>query len=186
MLEETERLLAQHGPRKVTLSDVAAACGMSQSNAYRFFASRQALLDAVGDRWFAAIEQELERIVASNGPPAQQFVRFVVRQYELKRERAAADPELFRSYLELGLANMAIVERHLNRIRAQLEAVMQRCAEHSLIGGRDPAAAAALVEAMTARFRDPAHILRYLDVDSSRRAAEAAGVILAGLAHLPR
>ena len=93
MLEAAERLLRQHGARKVTLSYVAAACGMSQSNAYRFFASRQALLDAVGDRWFAGIERELEQIVASNEPPAQQFVRFVARQYEFKRERAVEDPE---------------------------------------------------------------------------------------------
>ena len=186
MLAATERLLRHHGPRKVTLSDVAAACGMSQSNAYRFFASRQALLDAVGDRWFASLEQELEQIVASDGPPAQQFVLFVVRQYELKRELAAADPALFRSYLAQGPADMTVVERHLNRIRTQLEAVMQRCAEKDRIGGRDPAAAAALAEAMTIRFRDPEQILRYLDVDSSRRAAETAGIILAGLAHLPR
>ncbi len=185
LLAATEDLLRAHGSKRVTVSDVAAACGMSQSNAYRFFASKQALLEAVGERWFAAIEHELAEIAASNEPPAEQLVRFVVRQYELKRGRYAEDPDLFRSYLELGLANTGVVQRHLNRLHAQLEAIMQRCSEHNLIGGRDPGEAAALVEAMTVRFRDPGLIIQNYETDSARRAAEAAGLILAGLAHLP-
>ena len=184
MLEATERLIKAHGPRKLTVSDVAAACGMSQSNAYRFFPSKQALLEAVGERWFAAIEEELGGIAASDEPPAEQLVRFVVRQYELKRARFADDPALFRSYLELGLAHMGIVERHLNRLHAQLEAIMERCGRAGLLGGRDPGEAAELVEAMTVRFRDPGQIMRWFDHDSARRAAEVAGLILAGLAHL--
>lgn len=186
MLDAAERLLQAHGPRRLTVSDVAAACGMSQSNAYRFFSSKKALLEALGERWFAAIERELAGIAASGESPAEQLVRFVVRQYELKRARHDADPELFRSYLELGLAHMAILDRHLNRLHAHLEAIMQRCAEHGLLGGRTAGEAAELVEAMTARFRDPGQIMRFRDLDSARRAAEVAGLILAGMAHLRR
>ncbi len=185
MLEATERLVRTHGPRKVTVSDVAGACGMSQSNAYRFFASRQALLEAVGERWFSGIEEELAAVAGSEGPPAEQLVRFVVRQYELKRARYLEDPDLFSAYLDLGLDHRGVVERHLNRLHAQLEAILQRCSEKGLIGGRDPGRAAELVEAMTVRFRDPGLIMRHVETDSARRAAEVAGVILAGLAHLP-
>jgi AcrR family transcriptional regulator len=85
MLEATERLIRIHGGRKVTVSDVAAACGMSQSNAYRYFPSRLSLLDAVAERWLAAIEEELSAIAASDEPPAEQLVRFVARDFELKR-----------------------------------------------------------------------------------------------------
>ena len=184
MLEATERLIRMHGHRKVTVSDVAAACGMSQSNAYRFFPSRQALLEAVGERWFAGIEEELRVVVASNDPPADQLVRFVARQYELKRARYVEDPDLFQAYLELGLADMDVVKRHLERLRALLAEIMRRCSARGLIGGRDPARAAELVEAMTTRFRDPGQIVRYVEEDSVRRAAEVAGIVLAGLAHL--
>lgn len=184
MLEATERLVRIHGARKVTVSDVAAACGMSQSNAYRFFPSRQALLDAVGERWFAGIEEDLRTVVASNEPPAEQMVRFVVRQYELQRARLTEDPDLFQAYLELGLANMGVVKRHLDRLRALLEDIMRRCSEKGLIGGRDPVKAAELVEAMTTRFRDPGLIARHHEEDSIRRAAEVAGIVMAGLAHL--
>ena len=186
MLDTAERLLRQHGARKVALADVAAACGMSQSNAYRFFASRQHLLDAVGDRLFATIEAELEQIVASAEPPATQFVRFIVRQYELKRDRAVEDPELYRACLDLGIDDIDVVDRHLNRMRMQLDAIMQRCADLGLLGGRDAARAAELADAMTVRYRDPGLIMRFLAVDTPGRAAEVAGIVLAGLRNLPR
>lgn len=186
LLEAAERHIKAHGPKKLTVSDIAAECGMSQSNAYRFFHSKRELLEAVGERWFAEIERELADIAASRQPPAEQLVRFILRQYELKRARYADDPELFRAYLALGVANVSIVERHLNRMHAQLEAIMQRCGEDGLLGGREPGEAANLVEAMTARFRDPGQIMRFYDTDSPARVAEIAGLILAGMAHLRR
>ncbi|MVA96451.1 TetR family transcriptional regulator [Nitratireductor sp. CAU 1489] len=186
LLEAAERHIKAHGPKKLTVSDIAAECGMSQSNAYRFFHSKRDLLEAVGERWFAEIERELADIAASRQPPAEQLVRFVARQYELKRARYTEDPELFRAYFALGAANASIVERHLNRIHAQLEAIMQRCGEKGLLGGREPGEAANLVEAMTVRFRDPGQIMRFYEADTPGRVAEIAGLILAGLAHLRR
>ncbi|MDN2579989.1 TetR/AcrR family transcriptional regulator [Aquibium sp. ELW1220] len=184
MLDATEGLIRIHGARKVTVSDVAAACGMSQSNAYRFFASRQALLEAVAERWYEAIEDDLATIAVSNEPPAEQLVRFVARRYELKRSRHLEDPDLFQACLELGLADTGVGKRHLDRLRALVEGIVRRCGDQDLIGGRDPVKAAELVEAMTVRFRDPGLIVRHLEEDSVRRAAEAAGIVLAGLAHL--
>ena len=138
LLEAAERHIKAHGPKKLTVSDIAAECGMSQSNAYRFFHSKGDLLEAVGERWFAEIERELADIAASRQPPAE------------------------------------------------LEAIMQRCGEDGLLGGREPGEAANLVEAMTARFRDPGQIMRFYDTDSPARVAEIAGLILAGMAHLRR
>jgi TetR/AcrR family transcriptional regulator, repressor of the ameABC operon len=141
---------------------------------------------AVGERWFSGIEGEAATIANSKARPARQLVDFVIRQYELKRARYLDDPALFSAYLELGLANMAIVERHLARLHGYLLTIMHRCSEHDLLGGRTPASAAALVESMTARFRDPVQIMRFIDEDSSARAAEAARVILAGLSRTGR
>jgi AcrR family transcriptional regulator len=155
---------------------------MSQPNAYRFFPSKRALLEAVGERWFAEIEAELARIAASDGDPAELLERLLVRQYEIKRARYAADPKLFAAYLELGLANMAIVERHLKRMHGELVIVMKRCAKQGLLGGRSPIETAGLIEAMTARFRDPGQIMRFFRQDSAERVAEAVRIILAGLA----
>lgn len=181
LLEATDRLLKSHGAGGITVSAVAAACGMSQPNAYRFFASKRALLEAVGENWFAEIEAELATIARDGSEPSQQLVRYLVRQYDIKRGRHARDPKLFAAYLELGLANMSIVERHLKRMHQELLTIMRGCGRNGLLGRRTPEEAAALFDAMTARFRDPGQIMRFRNSDSAKRVADAARVFLAGL-----
>ncbi|MDE5445792.1 TetR family transcriptional regulator [Bradyrhizobium sp. CSA207] len=47
ILRETERLLRIYGHRKITVADVADACGFSAANVYRYFSSRRAILNAL-------------------------------------------------------------------------------------------------------------------------------------------
>src|SRR5262245_4623458 len=48
ILEATLEVLARSGPRKLSLSAVAAAAGVSRPTLYRWFPSKKALLDAFG------------------------------------------------------------------------------------------------------------------------------------------
>lgn len=186
MLLAAEALLTAHGPDKLTMSDIAARCGMSQSNAYRFFANKQALLEALGTRWFRGVEEEAAAVVARGGPPAEQLARFVGAQYRAKRRLHDADPALFRAYLVLGQQNMAVVERHLARLRGHLRTILERCATAGLLGGRAVDEAVPLVEALTTRFRNPVEILRHAETDSVGLAEEAARLVLAGMQAVPR
>jgi hypothetical protein len=57
ILVETESLLGIHGPRKITVSDVADACGFSTSNVYRYFSSRRAILDTLASHYLHEAER---------------------------------------------------------------------------------------------------------------------------------
>jgi AcrR family transcriptional regulator len=48
ILEATLEVLAHSGPRKLSLSEVAIAAGVSRPTLYRWFPSKEALLDAFG------------------------------------------------------------------------------------------------------------------------------------------
>jgi AcrR family transcriptional regulator len=48
LLEATAEVLAAEGPRKLSLSQVATAAGVSRPTLYRWFASKEALLEAFG------------------------------------------------------------------------------------------------------------------------------------------
>lgn len=182
MLEEAERLLRRHGASKVTVSDIATACGMSQSNAYRFFASKQALLEALGERWFADIEAHLAEAAEAPGlTPLARAERHILLQYRAKRDRYAADPELFRAYVALGLGAMAVVEAHLARLRAQLVGILEAASAAGTLGDWSAAEAAAVLEAATVRFRDPTQIMRYADIDTAATVVRVVRVVLAGL-----
>jgi len=56
ILMETERLLRIYGHRKVTVADIADACGFSAANVYRYFSSRRAILDALASHYLRETE----------------------------------------------------------------------------------------------------------------------------------
>ena len=49
LLEATRLALAQYGPRKVSLSDIATLAGLSRPTLYRYFKSKEELLGALGE-----------------------------------------------------------------------------------------------------------------------------------------
>jgi AcrR family transcriptional regulator len=57
VLRETERLLRIYGHRKITVADMADACGFSAANVYRYFSSRRAILDALASHYLREAER---------------------------------------------------------------------------------------------------------------------------------
>ncbi|MCV0394429.1 MAG: TetR family transcriptional regulator [Rhizobiaceae bacterium] len=181
LIETAERLLKRRGPERLTVTEVAKACRMSQSNAYRFVANRQELLQAMGERWFAAIEFGVLQAARSTGDPSERFVQYFREQYRLKRQLHDADPDLFAAYLRLGLANMEVVERHLERLREGLSDILSELEAAHRLRRLDAREATLLAEALMTRFRDPGQIMRHAATDSAGFAEAAARCVLGGL-----
>jgi AcrR family transcriptional regulator len=57
ILLETERLLRIYGHRKITVADIADACGFSAANVYRYFSSRRAILDTLASHYLREAER---------------------------------------------------------------------------------------------------------------------------------
>jgi AcrR family transcriptional regulator len=57
ILTETERLLRVCGHRKVTVADVADACGFSAANVYRYFSSRRVILETLASHYLRETER---------------------------------------------------------------------------------------------------------------------------------
>jgi AcrR family transcriptional regulator len=57
ILVETERLLRVCGHRKVTVADVADACGFSAANVYRYFSTRRVILDTLASHYLRETER---------------------------------------------------------------------------------------------------------------------------------
>ena len=66
ILLETERLLRICGHRKVTVADIADACGFSAANVYRYFSSRRAILDALASHYLRETERAALACAISN------------------------------------------------------------------------------------------------------------------------
>jgi len=173
LLDSAEQLIDQHGTNKVTMQDISAACGMSQSNIYRFFSSKEELLSSLADRWFQEIEAELERVMCGEQPPIELLERFIKTQFKMKRDRFDENPELFVKYLSLAMLNPDAVATHVKKLRVWLQQLVKR--SHS--GNDTPTHIVGLVEDMTIKFRDPHLISAHRKECTDRRLDAVLGAV---------
>jgi AcrR family transcriptional regulator len=90
ILEATRQVLARSGERRLSLSDVAAAAGVSRPTLYRWFPSKAALLEAFGrfeqERYEAGIAAAIAGLEGEERLDA--ILRFIVdfqQSYSLRR-----------------------------------------------------------------------------------------------------
>ncbi|ATB37165.1 TetR family transcriptional regulator [Cystobacter fuscus] len=109
-----------HGFEKVRLTDVARELGVSHVALYAHFANKEALLDAVLERWLEETSVALEKVCASNRKPAQKLEQWFVNQYAMKRDRALHDRATYSAFETATAAKKPFVKAYLARRSAQL------------------------------------------------------------------
>ena len=81
ILEATRQVIANRGPNRFTLSAIAEAAGVSRPTLYRWFPSKEALLDALIEYEETRFELRLEAVIAAQSTPARRLdaaLRFLV------------------------------------------------------------------------------------------------------------
>ncbi len=102
LLEHAEQLVRERGPVAITVTEIATAAGMSQSNVYRFFPNKDSLFEALAERWFRDFNAIMEEVVESDLSPREKLYEFFARRVALKRQRYEEDPDYFDSCMILG------------------------------------------------------------------------------------
>lgn len=111
LLEATSVAVAQYGPRKLSLTDIAAIAGVSRPTVYRYFASKDDLLVALADHEKTRFEAELAAVLhGSRGEERlDRALRFIVdfqRDYSM-RGLVVIEPAFMLGQLEQSLRTMA-------------------------------------------------------------------------------
>lgn len=78
ILEKSEELFRRLGFAKTAVADIAGELGMSPANVYRFFASKNALVEAICQQHLARIHADLSQIARAPAPVADRLERFVI------------------------------------------------------------------------------------------------------------
>ena len=98
--------LSRLGPKRVTVVAVAAEAGMTHANVYRYFPSKDALLDAVAGRWLRDVEARLAGIADAPDPADDKIERLPQAPATGQRDARVDEPKLFAVHLENGRANV--------------------------------------------------------------------------------
>lgn len=171
--------LRRLGPKRVTVVAVAAEAGMTHANVYRYFPSKDALLDAVAGRWLRDVEAELARIADAPDPADDKIERLLTALSSVQREALAHEPNLFAVHLDATVGARPIARRHRVRLRSLVERVIEEGIGAGAFIARDRERAIAHIFDASYRFTHPLAIQHDADLPRDLVEARLGAVILA-------
>ncbi|WP_404373046.1 TetR/AcrR family transcriptional regulator [Sphingomonas sp. MMS24-J45] len=181
LLDHVEALIAQRGGVSITLAELAAAANMSPANLYRFFENKEALYQAVAERWFAPKVRAMEEVLASDLPIRQKFHAFYARRLAMILADYERDPALFRSYLELGHQHMEIVRGFIDLADHFLAQLIAEAIAEGYFAGFEIDAAVSLVNLMVQTFCDPELVVLLIHSVNEQKLAIVIDTIFDGM-----
>jgi len=165
IVSAAEDVIRRFGPAKATVVDVARALGVSHAAVYRHVATKAELRDLVVGRWAETTMPALRAIAAQPGPAPKRLRQLFDALIEVKRRRAAEDPELFAAYRTLAVGAQSVVAAHLDELVRLAATVISSGMEEGTFRTVDPVASSRAVLFATSRFHHPVHAAEWADPD---------------------
>src|SRR5580704_258706 len=127
IIETAEALFRRLGFAKTTVADIAGELDMSPANVYRFFPSKNAIVEAICKRCLSEVEEKAWTVARSKAPAAARIERLIL-------EILAYHKENFVSEQRVNELVVAAIERSWDTIRAHKD-IMRNVVELILRDG---------------------------------------------------
>ncbi|WP_430445145.1 TetR/AcrR family transcriptional regulator [Sphingorhabdus contaminans] len=167
LLEVVDDLIRKRGAVDISMSDLAAAAGMSPSNLYRFFDSKEALLEAVAERFFDEKVRIMVEVTESDLPVRDKMYEYFARRFVVMVEKYEAEPELLKSYLEIGQQYFEVVRGYVDLGDHYLALIVAEAMEQGYFTGLSIDEAVSLINQMVHCYTNPEAIV-YIGMNKLR------------------
>lgn len=176
--------LRQMGARRLTVVAVAEAAGMTHANVYRYFPSKEALIDAVVDGWIKQVETRLTDIADAPDPADDKLERLILAMARANRDGMQENPALYAAFRDAMIGRRAIARRHRLRLRTLIDRIIEEGVGSGAFDPRDRDRAGIFVLDACFRFVHPVAVELEADVPQTQfdqRVATIAAVVLRSL-----
>jgi TetR/AcrR family transcriptional repressor of the ameABC operon len=181
LLNAVEELIRQRGAVDISLVELAGVTGMSPSNIYRFFENKEALFEAVAESWFADKVAIMEEVVGSSLPIRDKMYAYFARRFTRNRERFEAEPELFKSYCELGTQHFEVVRGYVDLGDHYLAVLVVEAQDQGYFKGLSIDQTVSLINQMVHVYCNPDMLIYMAPKLSEAKLASVIDAIFAGL-----
>lgn len=181
LIQTAEVIIRERGAISFTISDLAAEAGMSQSNVYRFFENKDELAEAMAGRWFAELITIIEDLVEADMPVRDKLYQFFARRLAIKRARFEEDPDLFRSYMELGDQHFEVIRGYVDLTDHYMAIILAEAMENGYFEGLELDKIVSLVNTMVQPFCNPNLMMDMMHLADEERLEQVIDTILTGL-----
>ena len=155
LLEVVDDLIRKRGAVDISMTDLAAAAGMSPSNLYRFFDNKEALLEAVAERFFAEKVRIMVEVTESDLPVRDKMYQYFARRYLAMVEQYEDEPDLLKSYLEIGQQYFEVVRGYVDLGDHYLSLIVAEAMEQGYFDGLSIDEAVSLINQMVQCYTNP-------------------------------
>lgn len=114
LVELAIAMIEERGNSGLTMTEFAARAGMSPANLYRYFESKDAMIEAVAEYWFRPKVAIMEEVIASDLNPRRKLYEFFARRFAKMKAEWERDPVAFATYVELGKENFEQVRSYVD------------------------------------------------------------------------
>jgi len=152
LIDIATAMIEERGNTALTMTELAARAGMSAANLYRYFDSKEAVIEAIAGRWFAPKVAIMEEVVASDLPPRRKMYEFYARRFTLVRAMWDRDPVLFQTYCDVGEEHFELVRSYVDLGDHHLGEIVAEAMAEGHFAGLEIDEAISLINQMVAPY----------------------------------
>jgi AcrR family transcriptional regulator len=162
IMDTAEALFRRLGYAKTAVADIAAELKMSPANVYRFFPSKNAIIEAICQRCLGECEERAWTAARSRGSVAERIEGVVLQILAYHRENLLTDQRVNDMVLAAMELSWGAIRAHKEHMRMVFEALLREGIERGEFEAVDPRETSRLLMLSLVTFCHPVLLAQYL------------------------
>ncbi len=175
IMDTAEALFRRLGFAKTAVADIASELKMSPANVYRFFSSKNAIIEAICQRCLAELEDRAWAVVRSRGSAAERIERLVLEILSYHKENLLTEQRVNDMVLAAIELSWGAIRAHKEHMRMVFESILREGVEAGEFEPINSRETSRLLMISLVHFCHPVLVAQYLqdqeDLEADARAA---------------
>ncbi len=176
IMETAEALFRRLGFAKTAVADIAAELRMSPANIYRFFDSKNAIVEAICRRCLSAVEERAWAVARSKAPAAQRMERLILEILAYHKENLVTEHRVNELVVAAIEHSWDTIRAHKDVMRNVIELVLRDGIDAGDFEPVDPRETAELIMRSLVPFTNPLVVGQCLEEGDDLEAQARASV----------
>src|SRR3954452_10585924 len=155
IIETAEALFRRLGFNKTTVADIASELKMSPANVYRFFPSKNAIVEAICKHCLTDVEEKAWAVARSKGPAAHRLERLILEILAYHRENLATEHRVNELVVAAIEHSWDTIRTHKDAMRNVVELILRDGIDDGDFEAVDPRETADVIMRSLVPFTNP-------------------------------
>ena len=125
IMDVADALFRRLGFAKTAVADIAGELGMSPANVYRFFSSKNAIVEAICQRCLSEVDEKAWAVARGRGPAGDRLERLFLEILNYHRQNLISEQRVHDIVLVAMENNWEAIRAHTEVIRTVIELILR-------------------------------------------------------------